>query len=163
MNDELKKQIYNSLRENGLIKIWREQLHETEEVTCDSPSINNNDIATSSDGTQYIKSLVIKYLNEKGYPLTQDNIDLAAKMFQANGGTDIAKLNDILNKRSQSGWKLVNTFTNELGINSHVEQHTFSNNVHVNSTIDQIVMIFERPMSMTDKKAQEIISQMQNS
>lgn len=224
MNDELRKQIHNSLRRNGLIKIWREQLHETEEVTCNSSPTNNNDIATASDGTQYIKSLVIKYLNEKGYPLTQDNIDLAAKMFHANGGTytrnnykivehdefenipdedtdiflyskileqltqlkqavtnqtlmnyevevindnqtggtDMAKLADILNKRSQTGWKLVNTFTNELGVNSHVEQHTFSNNVRVNSTVDQIVMIFERPISMTDEKAQQIIQKLQN-
>lgn len=222
MNDELRKKIYDSLKENNLIKTWSERLIETEEVSY-TPT-NNNDIATAPDGTQYYKSIVIQYLNEKGYPLTSENINLAAKMFQSNGdtytrnshrtiehdefeniadndietflylkileqitqlnkavttttlmdyavevindqqtgGTDITKLVDILNKRSQTGWKLVNTFTNELGVNSHVEQHTLSNNVRVNSTIDQIILIFERPMSMTDEKARQIIRETQN-
>ena len=80
-----------------------------------------------------------------------------------NGSTNIQKLTTILKERSEKGWKLVNTFTNELGVNSHIEQSILSNNVRVNSTVDQIVMIFERPISITDKKAREIINQIQNS
>lgn len=222
MNDELKKRIYNSLKENGLIKVWNETIQETEEVVCDNiPS--DDDIAIASDGTQYYKSLVLQYLNEKGYPLTHENINLTARMFQANGstytrnnyrtiehdefenilnedidtflyskileqitqlkkavtattfmnytvevirdnwsgGTNCKELSNVLEKRSKMGWKLVNTFTNELGVNATsvtIGNHTAG----TNSTIDQIVLIFERPMSITDEKAQEIIHQMQD-
>ena len=44
---------------------------ETEEVVYNTNQINDDDIATAPDGTQYYKSLVINYLTEKGYPLTQ--------------------------------------------------------------------------------------------
>ena len=93
--------------------------------------------------------------------IAQNFMDYAVEVINDNqtGATDTAKLVDVLNKRSKNGWKLVNTFTNELGVNSHVERHTLSNDVKVNSTIDQIIMIFERPISMTDEKAQEIINQ----
>ncbi|MDE6426770.1 MAG: hypothetical protein K2K89_11650 [Ruminococcus sp.] len=219
MNDELRKRIYNSLKENNLLKTWTENIHETEEVVYNTNHTNDDDITTAPDGTQYYKSLVIKYLTEKGYPLTQENINLSARMFQANGATytrnnyrtierdefenipdedidvflyskileQLAQLNahtfmdyavesvrdtrsggtnfdalaKILRKRSETGWRLVNTFTNEIGVNS--TSVTIGNYTGgTNATIDQIVMIFERPMSMTDKKAQEIINQIRS-
>lgn len=224
MNNKLRNKIHDVLKENNLLKIWNEKVEEVEEVTCDVTS-TDNDIAIAPNGTQYYKSLVIEYLNEKGYPFTPENINLVARMFQTNGGTyirrnhktiehdefegisdedvdiflylkilelfkelkdnitsknfmdyaveiindnqngstNIQKLTTILKERSEKGWKLVNTFTNELGVNSHIEQSILSNNVRVNSTVDQIVMIFERPISITDKKAREIINQIQNS
>nr|MDE5583947.1 hypothetical protein [Ruminococcus sp.] len=218
MNDELRKRIYDSLKENNLLKTWTETVYETEEVVCNNTTNSDDDIATATDGTQYYKSLVMQYLNEKNYLLTPENINLAARMFQANGGTytrnnyktiendefknisnedievflyskileqlaqlkqtvssstfmdyaveivsdnwrggtDCKKLSHVLEKRSRMGWKLINTFTNELGVNATsitIGNHTAG----TNSTIDQIVMIFERPMSMTDEKATQII------
>ena len=53
--------------------------------------IDENDIGTASDGTKYVKSSVLNYLNENGYSLTQDSVDLAAKTFQIKGNSFIRK------------------------------------------------------------------------
>ncbi|MDE5620451.1 MAG: hypothetical protein K2O29_08140 [Ruminococcus sp.] len=77
-----------------------------------------------------------------------------------SGGTDFNNLAQVLRKRSAKGWKLVNTFTNEVGINS--TSVTIGNYTGgTNATIDQVVMIFEHPISMTDAKAQQIIKKLQ--
>lgn len=55
------------------------------------------------------------------------------------GSTDIASLRVELEKRGREGWRLVNTFTNELGVNSS----SFAG-YGTNATIDEVVLIFER-------------------
>lgn len=183
MNDELRNNIYNSMKENNLLKTWTETIQETEEVEETEESV----VGIASDGTRYDKKSLFQYLTQHNYPVTQENVDLSAKMFpigengirrithtittsrtiehdelenisdedidiflyskileqltqlkdtvttqnlmdyavevisdNKTGSTDIAKLIDVLNKRSQNGRKLVNTFTNEIGVNSHV-------------------------------------------
>ena len=135
--------------------------------TVNSHMIEHDEFENISDEDidVFLYSKILEQLTQlKDTVTTQNLMDYAVEVISDNktGSTDIAKLIDVLNKRSQNGWKLVNTFTNEIGVNSHVEHHTFNNDVRVNSTIDQIVMIFERPMSMTNEKAQEIINQIKN-
>ena len=55
------------------------------------------------------------------------------------GSTDISSLRAELDKRGREGWRLVNTFTNELGVNSS----SFAG-YGTNATIDEVVLIFER-------------------
>lgn len=61
----------------------------------------------------------------------------------SSGGTDITEIAKVLGKYSQEGWRLVNTFTNELGVNS--SSVSFGGiSAGTNATIDQTIMIFER-------------------
>ena len=55
------------------------------------------------------------------------------------GSTDISSLRAELDKHGREGWRLVNTFTNELGVNSS----SFAG-YGTNATIDEVVLIFER-------------------
>lgn len=72
---------------------------------------------------------------------TNDRFEYAVEIItdSDDGGTDFNTLIKTLNKYSNQGWRLVNTFTNELGETSHIEGGT-----RYNSTIDQVVLIFER-------------------
>lgn len=81
MEEDFRKKIINELVESGAVDSRKKVTHETEEVHVDSTEVEDSDVGVSSDGTKYIKSLVNKYLSEKGYRFTQENIDLAAKMF----------------------------------------------------------------------------------
>ena len=57
------------------------------------------------------------------------------------GGADLSKLQEFLNKRAREGWRLVTAITNELGKNA-MSVSGFG----VNATLDQTVLIFERPV-----------------
>lgn len=61
----------------------------------------------------------------------------------ATGSTDIAKLRQVLDEHGREGWHLVNTFTNELGVNSS-RTSAYGVSYGINATIDEIVLIFER-------------------
>lgn len=63
-----------------------------------------------------------------------------------NGGTDLAALNRVLQKRSAEGYRLVSTHTNELGKNSV----SFSG-VGTNATLDETILIFEREARQDDE------------
>lgn len=89
MDENFRKVISKKLNNSGIAELYSEVV--TEETEVKGEQIDANDVGTASDGTKYIKSLVMKYLNEKGYPLTQESVDLAAKMFQAKGDSYIQK------------------------------------------------------------------------
>lgn len=77
------------MAKNKLIDANIELVSETEEIDVDTT--NDEDIATTSDGRSYLKSAVRDYLLEKGYPFTQDTVDMAAKMLFPDGLTKIIK------------------------------------------------------------------------
>ncbi len=72
-----------------------------------------------------------------------DNYEYAVEIItdSDDGGTDFNTLVRTLDKYSRQGWRLVNTFTNELGENAHFDAAT---NTRYNSTMDQVILIFER-------------------
>lgn len=215
--DDFKKELMKKLARSGVADTWQETVAEIEEEVIDEVSVSEDDIGTASDGTKYFKSLVNKYLTEKGYPFTQDNVDLAAKLFQANGNkltrrnikavthnemdnvpvdlldtylnakiammlsdirkelvnqsimeysvevirdtsvgvTDVVALKSTLEHYSKHGWKLKSAFTNEIGKNS-VEVSMSVVNQGINSTIDQLILIFERPSYINDNKSDKM-------
>jgi len=61
----------------------------------------------------------------------------------ATGGMDILKLTAVLREHGEMGWRLVNTFTNELGANSSGFSG-YGVSYSTNATIDQTILIFER-------------------
>lgn len=79
-----------------------------------------------------------------------DNYEYAVEIVTDNssGGTDFVTLVTTLHKYSERGWRLVNTFTNELGEVSHYDA---AKNARINSTIDQVVLIFERRVITHEK------------
>lgn len=89
MDENFRKVISNNLKNLKISQTYDKVV--TEETEIKGEQINENDIGTASDGTKYIKSFVIKYLNEKGYPLTQESVDMAAKMFKVNGDSYVQK------------------------------------------------------------------------
>lgn len=217
MDENFRKQLTENLIQAGIVKTWSEVQTNTEDFNVDATQTNDEDIGTASDGTLYVKSLLSKYLTENGYPMTQENVDLAAKMFQANGGTytlkthatvrrnemdsvpdenideyiqfkiaeqigllkkelisqnfmqyqvecvydnrsggtNFTELQNVLNTYSRNGWKLKQVFTNEVGKNSlSVSVGGYTSGT--NATMDQVVLIFERPAFLNDKTAREL-------
>ncbi len=215
MDENFRKVISDKLNELGITKLTQETF--TEEIEVEGERIDENDIGTASDGTKYVKSSVLNYLNENGYSLTQDSVDLAAKTFQIKGnsfirkniktivhsdfdnisdenidtyltlkmmelllkietqnnmmnlmdytidviidkktgGTDFDTLINSINSHSQNGWKVKTVFTNECGKNStSVTVGGYTSGT--NATIDQVVVIYERPAFMTNKLANEL-------
>ncbi len=72
-----------------------------------------------------------------------DSYEYAVEIVTDNelGGTDLEVLDATLKRYASQGWRLINTFTNELGENAHFDP---VKRVTINSTMDQIVLIFER-------------------
>jgi len=63
------------------------------------------------------------------------------EVIDKSGKTDIQELQYILNDHAKNGWRLVNTFTNELGKDALALM-----GLGINATIDQVILIFERPI-----------------
>lgn len=62
---------------------------------------------------------------------------------KSNGAMDIVSLERVLSERGKLGWRLVNSFTNEIGITS--SSTSFAGYTSgTNATIDQTILIFER-------------------
>lgn len=61
------------------------------------------------------------------------------EMIDKTGKTDILELQRILDEHANNGWRLVNSFTNELGKNVLAIM-----GLGINSTVDQVILIFER-------------------
>ena len=69
--------------------------------------------------------------------------DVVSIRDSSTGAVDINKLYQILSDHGKRGWRLVNTFTNELGITSS-GLSVGGLGVSTNATIDQTILIFER-------------------
>lgn len=63
-----------------------------------------------------------------------------------NGSVNIHMLSNMINQYSALGWRLKSVFTNELGKISNSVSIGISSS-ETNSTVDQIVLIFERPIN----------------
>lgn len=106
----------------------------------------------NSDETEIMQYINFKILDEisklRDEIINQSIVEYAVETVYdtSSGSTDIPKLNHILSSYSAEGWKLKCTFTNELGKNS-----VSVGGVGVNSTMDQLVLIFERPKFLSDK------------
>ena len=63
-----------------------------------------------------------------------------------SGMVDINLLYDVLEQHGKDGWRLVNTFTNEIG-----KEAMRTGSYSTNATIDQTVLIFERCVKRAEK------------
>ncbi len=59
----------------------------------------------------------------------------------SSGTTDISTMSNIINRYAEKGYRVVNVFTNEIGKNT-----VGIGGVSTNTTIDEVVVIFERPI-----------------
>lgn len=59
----------------------------------------------------------------------------------SGGATNVYKLSTIINNYASQGYRVVSVFTNELGKNA-----VSVGGIGVNSTVDQVVVIFEKPI-----------------
>ena len=69
---------------------------------------------------------------------------------KSTGAMDIASLQNVLSERGKLGWRLVNSFTNEIGVNSS----SFAG-YGTNATIDQTILIFERCIKRASLSSEE--------
>ncbi len=68
-----------------------------------------------------------------------------------SGGMDVEKLTAVLKEHGEMGWRLVNTFTNELGVESSgISMRGMS--YSTNATIDETILIFERCIKRNTKE-----------
>lgn len=62
---------------------------------------------------------------------------------KSTGAMDVVSLRKVLSEHGKLGWRLVNSFTNEIGVNrSSTSFAGYSSGT--NATIDQTILIFER-------------------
>lgn len=70
----------------------------------------------------------------------------AVSVVDRNGRADTSSMNHIMNSYAEKGWRVVSSFTNEIGVNStSVGIGSIASNV--NSTVDEVIIIFERKKS----------------
>lgn len=109
-------------------------------------NLSENDINDLKD------LLILDYLNQI---INNDTIKMEYKVDiitdNYTGGTNTAKLEKSLNDFSKKGYTLKFIFTNELGANSHSVSYGGVSN-GTNATIDQIVLIYERPKTTESNK-----------
>ncbi len=107
----------------------------------------------NSDETEIMQYINFKILDEisklRDEIINENIVEYAVETVYdtSSGVTDIQKFNRVLSSYSAEGWKLKCTFTNELGKNS-----VSVGGIGVNSTMDQLILIFERPKFWSDKK-----------
>jgi len=111
--------------------------------------------ATDEEIEQYMKVALLEQTAMINMRLKQDAFNFKDYKVEVitdtdSGGTNVVALKDCLEHYSKLGWTLKTIFTNELGKESHREGYDI-----INATIDQIVLIFERPMFMTDESAEQ--------
>jgi len=115
---------------------------------------HNLENATDEDVLDYIKYKILEEVNTlKSQIMLESFVDYRIEVVNDRmGATDIQTLSNILQRYSDSGWKLKSVFTNELGKNS-----VSVGSIGVNSTSDQTVLIFERSKFITDEDAHKMI------
>lgn len=141
----------NQMNVDGAAKILSEQDGEVLIPGTTTYSVVKHNLLENSDENeimQYINFKVLEEINKLRKDLVNLNVvEYSVEVIQDNscGGTNINRLSKTLREYSSNGWKLKSIFTNELGVNS-VSVGGFG----TNSTIDQVVLIFERPKIISD-------------
>lgn len=74
------------------------------------------------------------------------------------GGADIASIEKSIQAYAAQGWRVVTVFTNELGKNA-----LSIGGVGLNSTVDQSIIVFERPVKQQDDVIQRAVVEVQRS
>lgn len=138
---------------NNFAKQWEERIEDEctiETDVSDTSEENSDDIAFTSDGTKYSKKAVLTYLSEKGYQITQTNIDLAAKMVSDTDGNIVVK-----KYKTEKHNNLENATDEELinYINYKIleEINNLRNQVMLESFVDyQVEIIYDNSSGGTD-------------
>ena len=117
-------------------------------VKVTESTVNHLDEFSEEDMKTMIDICILKKLNEiekklnKQERKTQVKYEYEVREIRDRmGATNISALSTMLKEMSSRGFRVKQIFTNELGKNE------FSiGNMGVNSTVDQVVIIFERPI-----------------
>ena len=72
------------------------------------------------------------------------------------GGTDISSIEKSIQTYAAEGWRVVTVFTNELGKNA-----LSIGGVGINSTVDQSIIVFERPVKQQDDLVHRAVVEIQ--
>lgn len=81
-------------------------------------------------------------INENTKPIKPVQYEYEIEVIRdLDGGTNVKRLQTILKKYSEEGYRVISIFTNELGKNS-----MSVGSLGINSTADQVVVVFERPI-----------------
>ena len=138
MTESIKKSILDGMIHNNFAQQWEERIedeHTIDTTVSDTSEENSDDVAFTTDGTKYSKKAVLKYLSEKGYQITQANIDLAAKMVSDSDGNLVVKKyrtekhnnlenatdEDIINYINYKILEEINTLKNQVMLESFVD------------------------------------------
>ncbi len=81
MNQKLKNDIIQYLKESKMVDTWEEVIETETEVVSNVSLDDESEIAETSTGLKYNKEMAIAYLREKGTPLTIKNLEMVAIKF----------------------------------------------------------------------------------
>ena len=114
------------------LKAVEEEIRKQEELRRQRETVSRiSDEARSADLTEKIK---LNNLYE---------YDVVTITDKSTGAMDVVSLRKVLSEHGKMGWRLVNSFTNEIGVNS--SSTSFAGYTSgTNATIDQTILIFER-------------------
>ena len=131
VTDETYTETHTQVSKNTTIKLWNDEPVD---------SLSDDEILGLKD------LILLDYINKIANQEKTVIMEYAVATVIDNykGGTDIPELERTLNKYAEMGYVLKTSFTNELGVNS--SSVSFGGvSTGTNATIDQIVLIFERP------------------
>lgn len=123
-------------------------------------------ILEESDDNEIMEYINFKIMDEvnkfRKEIISQSVVEYAVETVRdtSSGGTDIRRLSKVLSEYSSKGWKLKSTFTNELGVRGNSVSIGVATS-GTNSTIEEIVLIFERPKYISGD-LRELISRKAN-
>lgn len=122
--------------------------------TTESVIHNEMENICDEDLNVFLMAKLVEQISKfRGDYLNQGFFDYKIEVIndRSSGSTNINELTRVIERYSENGWALKHVFSNELGEDSHVV-----GNVRYNSTIDEIILIFERPAYITDHLANKL-------
>lgn len=81
MNDIQRRAIFDFLVENRLVDVFVEE----KIVSYDYKTSPDEEMGVTSSGIEYPKKVVMKYITDHGYPITEESVELVARKLKNEG------------------------------------------------------------------------------
>ena len=163
----VKKVVFDYIRQEGLpftqeyVDLTAKMFKDTNVVKgySNTKKVLKHELEDVDDDTllAYISSKMVELIAKQNEMLME--YDVVCIKDNYTGSAYIEGLKESIQKHSELGWRIKSIFTNEVGKNSHtVTVGGYS--AGTNATIDQTIIIYERPLSTTDAFAREMYKEL---
>ena len=171
----VKSAVFQYLRNEGLpftqeyIDLTARMLHNSNIAVgySNTRKVLKNELENVDDEAllAYISSKTVELLAKQNEVFME--YDVVCIRDRSTGSENMGDLIESIQKHSELGWRIKSIFTNELGVNSSTTSFGKSTgginvrtSVGTNATIEQTIIIYERPLSIDDETARKIYNKL---